>query len=59
MLYSLKCEFNKRISKYINHYIYGTSRCELPKELYAMIKLLEWENNCTDVSIPCNYEKYV
>ena len=59
MLYSLKCKFVELMEKYVNHFIYGTTKCPLPTELYAMIKLLEWEDDCDDVIIPCNYEKYL
>jgi|DEB0MinimDraft_6_1074348.scaffolds.fasta_scaffold00940_4 hypothetical protein len=59
MLYTLKCEFVDRMQKYVNYFVYGTTKCSLPTELYAMIKLLEWEDDCTDVDIPCNYEKYL
>lgn len=59
MLSQLKCEFVTLMNSYISYHIYGTKRCELPKELYALIKLLEWEGNCDDITIPCTYEKYL
>jgi len=59
MQYTLKCKFVEIMTCYVNHFIYGTNKISLPKELYAMIKLLEWENACSDVTIPCNYENYI